>query len=174
MVKPGFDPRLSSSNFTSLCITLCCQELSYSNLSSNVTISERSSFYISSFIIFFTFLKRLAPLINYERLFQLEKKKFFAIFSKSNLGEILLKQEKKKKEMKQNYTFSLSFTERLRGVGADSKGQVCTPNHHHAPWSHQMLTIKRLWKIPHKQPFRHVGEADIQSLKCQHGECGLS
>lgn len=61
------------------------------------------------------------------------------------------------------------FTERLRGVGADSKGQVCKPDYCHAPWSNQMLTIKALWKIPQKDtPLWHVGEIDIQSLKCQH------
>ena len=74
--------------------------------------------------------------------------------------------------MKQNYTFSLSFTERLRGVGW---GLILKAN-----WAH-LTTIRPHGVVRCSQsslcgrfptnihPFRHVGRVEFQSLKYQHG-----
>lgn len=63
------------------------------------------------------------------------------------------------------------FTERLRGVGADSKGQVCKPDYCHAPWSNQMLTIKALWKIPRR--YTPLGTRVKQTFRVWNVSMGL-
>ena len=42
------------------------------------------------------------------------------------------------------------FTERLREVGLILKAKCARLTTVMPPWSHQMLMIKTLWKIPHK------------------------
>ena len=80
---------------------------------------------------------------------------------------------KRKKEITVS---SYCFTKWLGGVGAGSKGQVCTLDCHHARGVIRCPQLRLCRRFPTKiHPFRHVDEVeDIQSLKCHHGECGLS